>query len=172
MILPQAFRGIALALLLATPATATQRPHPASAPSPSALPSVRRALSCLVSHKVVAETLRDLRLKPGDLATVRYHIGSIPGWGPTPGEFFIAVYDPDDRNAWLLIADPANHGRFLPIGNAYRLRKLRHGWQADEGNGGLATYRTMSDFAARLIRQPAYRLRLTPHPEFCAGPMQ
>ena len=131
---------------------------------------VRRALSCLVSENAVVDVLRDLRLKPGDTASIRYYVGTIPGSEPTPGELYIAVDAHGEQRAWLLIADPADHGRFLPIGNACRLRTLRHGWQADEGNGGLATYRTMSDFAARLIHQRSYRVQLAAHPEYCSRP--
>lgn len=131
---------------------------------------VRNALACLLSQSDNVALLRGLGLQLGETVSIRYYVGTIPGSEPTPGELYIAVYAHGEQRAWLLIADPADHGRFLPIGNAYRLRKLRHGWQADEGNGGLGTYRTMSEFAARLIHQRGYRVQLAEHPEYCSGP--
>jgi len=143
----------------------------AAAAKPSA--TITRALGCLLSQPGTLAHLRELHLQAGDSAWIRYHTGTIPGWGPTPGESFIAVYSGDQKRAWLLLALPEQNGRFQPVANAYRLRQLQHAWQADEGNGGLSTYRTMSRFAAWLTQhRRGYRVRLQPHPEFCSGPEQ
>lgn len=173
-------RGVRLVLSVALfiPSVASvlrpaAQPRPAVTHSHAAPAPVRRALSCLLSHRSVVLDLADLRLQPGDLASIRYYVGTIPGTESTPGEFYIAVYAPGGMRGWVLIAVPTGRGRFLPVGNGYRLRKLRHGWQADEGNGGLATYAAMSRFAAWLVQhRRSYQIRLTPHPEYCSGPME
>jgi hypothetical protein len=130
--------------------------------SPEVPPLLGRAVGCLVTTDYVRHDLEQLGLKPGDSAWIRYHVGSIPGLTPTPGEYYVAVYTQDESRGWLLIADHRTNGSFVAIRNAYQLKREGARWTADEGNGGLATYKAMSKFAASLFQTPRYRVRLAP----------
>jgi len=158
-------RVVRVAFVLVLGATAALAPL-----SAVVVPSrLRAALDCLLSKDYVMDAMRELGLKPGDRAWVRYYVGSIPGGGETPGEYYIAVYSPDGNRAWLLIAFPDRQARFVPVNNGYRLRKIGRNWQADEGNGGLASYRTMSQFAGWLARhRRRYRIALNACPRLCS----
>lgn len=132
--------------------------------------AVVAALGCLVATDFIGDNLTELQLTRGSGAWIRYHIGSIPGTEPTPGEYYIAVYSMDGLRGWLFLADKDLHGRFVPVRNAYRVTKEGRQWRADEGNGGLGTYRAMSKFATRLAMTPRYRVKLVPRTQGCAPP--
>jgi len=138
--------------------------------SAEAPPFLRNALGCLVAADFIQHDLEELALKPGSSAWVRYYVGSIPGGNPTPGEFYIAVYAEDGLRGWLLLADRDSRGDFVAVRNAYRLTKEGPRWLADEGNGGMGTYKIMSEFATRLVQRPRYRVRLLPESKHCAAP--
>lgn len=131
--------------------------------------TVTTALGCLVARDFIRTDLEDLKLAPGRFAWVRYHIGTVPGMEPTPGEFYIAVYSEDGLHGWLLLSF-RERGKFVAARNAYRLTKVGSRWNADEGNGGLATYRAMSKFATRLAATQRYRIGLAPSTKGCAPP--
>ena len=132
--------------------------------------SLNAALGCLVGRGFVKDNLKDLKLRPGAPAWVRYHVGSIPAMPATPGEFYIAVYSEDDLHGWLLLSFKNEKGEFVSVRNAYRLTKDGSRWNADEGNGGLATYRAMSRFATEFAKSPRYRVKLVPQTQGCAPP--
>lgn len=123
---------------------------------------VRKALGCLVTADYVQHDLDQLGLKPDSSAWIRFHVGSIPGSEPTPGEYYIAVYTEDESRGWLLLTFRDDKGPFIPVRNGYQLKREGTRWTADEGNGGLATYKTMSAFATRLYKYHRYRVKLTP----------
>lgn len=131
--------------------------------------SVTSALGCLVARDFIKEDLEELKLAPGRSAWVRYYIGTIPGRAPTPGEFCIAVYSEDGLHGWLLLSF-RERGKFVAVRNGYRLTKVGSRWNADEGNGGLATYRAMGQFATKLEKSPRYRVKLVPRTAGCAAP--
>jgi hypothetical protein len=131
--------------------------------------SVATALGCLVARDYVRPLLADLKLAPGRFAWVRYYIGTVPGMQPTPGEFYIAVYSEDGLHGWLLLSFREG-GRFVAVRNGYRLTKVGSRWNADEGNGGMWTYRVMGQFATKLEKSPRYRVKLTPRTKGCAPP--
>jgi hypothetical protein len=138
-----------------------------SAEAPQALTS---AIACLVSADFVQHKLEGIGLKIGTSAWARYHVGSVPGMNPTPGEFYVAVYGEDGLHGWLLIACRDAQGNLVPVRNGYRLTREDTRWMADEGNGGLATYKAMSEFATRLAQRPRYRVTLVPASAHCAAP--
>ena len=152
-------------LLLARAALAAEEPKDTQPPPPS----VTTALGCLVARDFIRSDLEDLKLAPGEPAWVRYYVGSIPGSAPTPGEFYIAVYSEDGSHGWLLLSF-RERGKFVAVRNAYRLTKAGSRWKADEGNGGLGTYKTMGQFATKLEKSPRYRVNLTPRTKGCAPP--
>lgn len=151
-------------LLIGRVALAAEEPNEMQ----SAPPSVTTALGCLVAREHVRDVLSELKLGPGKRALVRYYIGTIPGMGPTPGEFYIAVYSEDGLHGWLLLAF-RERGKFVAVRNGYRLTKVGSRWNADEGNGGLGTYKAMGEFATKLEKSPRYRVKLTPRREGCAA---
>jgi hypothetical protein len=134
--------------------------------------SASTALGCLVAREFIRHDLQDLGLAPGRLAWVRYYIGSIPAMEPTPGEFYIAVYAEDGLRGWLLLSFRDQKGKFIAVRNAYRLTKAGSRWNADEGNGGLATYKAMGQFATKLEKSPRYRVKLEPCTQGCAPPSE
>jgi hypothetical protein len=152
-------------LLIAGGAPAADEPNGLG----SAPDSVKAALGCLVARDFVRPLLADLKLAPGRFAWVRYYIGTVPGTQPTPGEFYIAVYSEDGLHGWLLLSF-RERGKFVAVRNAYRLTEAGSRWNADEGNGGLGTYRAMGQFATKLEKSPRYRVKLTPRREGCAAP--
>jgi hypothetical protein len=136
----------------------------------SAPKSVTTALGCLVARDFTRPVLEDLKLAPGRFAWVRYYIGTVPGMEPTPGEFYIAVYSEDGLHGWLLLSFRDPEGRFIAVRNGYRLTKVGSHWNADEGNGGMWTYRVMGQFATELEKSPRYRVKLAPRSQGCAAP--
>lgn len=155
-------------LFLAGLALSAQQPKR----TPPAPRSVRTALGCLVARDYIQDDLQELKLGPGRSAWIRYYIGTIPGTSPTPGELYIAVYSEDGKHGWLLLSFPDSEGKSISVRNAYRLTKVGPRWEADEGNGGLGTYRAMSAFATRLARSKRYRVKLLPRTQGCAAPDQ
>jgi hypothetical protein len=153
-------------LLLARAAVSAEGPKDMQFPPAS----VTTALGCLVARDYIRDALTDLKLRPGRPAWVRYYIGTIPGTEPTPGVLNIAVYSEDDLHGYVLFSYRDEHGKFVAVQDGYRLRKAGSHWNADMGNGGLATYKAMGEFAAKLEKSPRYRVKLTPRREGCAAP--
>ena len=121
---------------------------------------VNQALGCLVSADYIRDALASIGVHVGDVAAIRFQIGSVPGMGKTPRQHWIAVYSQRGDRGWLLAADPDGAGGFVAVRNAYRLTLHGSGWTAGEGNGGLATYAAMSRFATSLAHFRPYSVRL------------
>ena len=127
------------------------------------------ALACLLSQRGASEVLRDLGLRLGQAAPVRYFIGNIAGLEPAPGEYSIIIYSRDRSRAWLLAAEPARDGRFIPEEDAFQMRRTEGHWVVEEGFGGLATYRAVGRFATWLSQhRPEYRVILRASPGRCS----
>jgi hypothetical protein len=131
---------------------------------------VMSALDCVVSIDFNQRDLAEIGLRPGDLAWLRFHIGSIPGMEPSPGEYQIFIYNNDQSRGLILLALPSRTGAMYPLRNGYRLTRLGVSWNADEGNGGLATYAAMSGFATKVFQSRRYRVRLKPTKQSCLAP--
>lgn len=129
--------------------------------------TVQKVVSCMVSADFIQKDLRSLGLRIGDKAVVKYHQGSVPGMMPTPKAVHVAVYSADRRHGWFLMAEPKRGGGYNVVRNAYRLKKTGTTWAADEGNGGLASYRAMSKLATKLAETTDYPVELTPSREGC-----
>ncbi len=162
---PNSIRFILLVslLLCGMPGEAAESKHLAEAPQ-----ALTSAVACLVSADFVQHKLDEIGLKMGTSAWVRYHVGSVRGINPTPGVFYVAVYSEDGLHGWLFIADRDPQGNLVPVRNGYRLTRKGTRWVADEGNGGLATYKAMSEFATRLAKSPRYRVKLVAASRDCA----
>lgn len=131
---------------------------------------LQKAIGCLVAASFVREYgLKPVKLKVGDWAWVRYHVGSIPGLSKTSGEFYVAVYDADDTQGELLLAVPDKRGGFDAVRNGYRLTKDGSSWTADEGSGGYVVYDAMGRFATHLAQQPRYHVQLLPGDSECTS---
>ena len=151
------------ALVAATSGLCPARAQSADKTPPSGVPTrLKAALECLVTADFVKADLKALGLNVGDVASVRYRSGSVPGMLPTPHQIQIAVYSRDQKRGWLLFAEPATGGGFVAIRNAYRLSRQQDKWEAEEGNGGLATYAAMGRLASTLFTSPAFRMQLSP----------
>ena len=159
---PTLLRALAIAVLgigviVAPMPVLAQSTRNSSAPN-----LIKEAVGCLVTADFVREALQSLDLKVGDFAHVRFRIGSIKGTSPARSLVNVVVYADDEHRAWLLLVDHDGNGGFIVIRNGYRLTRKGDNWQADEGNGGLATYAAVSRFAAVLFRGPKYTILLTP----------
>lgn len=161
---------LALLFVLLTAVQFAVAQKAASAPTEGAPKRLRRAIGCLVAAPFVQEYgLTPVKLKVGDWAWVRYHVGSIPGLSKTPGEYYIAVYAPDGNHGELLLAVPNNRGGFDAVRNGYYLTKDGLHWTADQGSGGYAVYDAVGRFATHLARQPRYRVQLVPGDSECTS---
>lgn len=152
-------------LLIVGAAPAAEEPKETTSPPAS----ITTALGCLVARDFIRADLEDLKLAPGRFAWIRSYIGTVPGTEPTPGEFYIAVYSEDGLHGWLLLSF-REQGKFVAVRNAYRLTKAGSRWNANEGNGGLATYKAMGLFVTKLEQSPRYRVKLAPRTQGCASP--
>jgi len=155
-------------VLMSTLLVGTARSGNAAQPSQETPIILQQAIGCLVAKDYIRDTLQDIGLQSNDMAWVRFHIGSIKGFNPTPNEIQIAVYAKNGSRGWLLLAIHETDGKVSPVQNAYQLTLHRGKWSADEGNGGIATYRAMSLFANELFKSPRYRVMLKPSVEQCA----
>ncbi|HWQ56734.1 MAG TPA: hypothetical protein VN442_23815 [Bryobacteraceae bacterium] len=123
-------------------------------------PGISRALGCLLNADFVREALASIGLEEDSHATIRFHIGSVPGMQKTPDTRWIAVYSSDGRRGWLFLANPDANGSFIVVRNGYRLTKHALRWSAVEGNGGQATYAAIGRLAASLAQSEGYRIKL------------
>lgn len=128
---------------------------------------LRKTVRCLVTADYVAKDLKEIGLDSHSIAWARYHSGSIKGMTPTPEEMQVAIYSADGLSGWLLLAEKDQRGVILPVRNAYRLKRYGHHWQADEGNGRLATYEAMSAFSTQLSKYRRYQVKLEPDQGSC-----
>jgi len=128
---------------------------------------VRTALGCILAANYLRADLTGLGLKIGDSAWVRFHVGSIPGEEPSATEIQVAVYARDGNHGQMWFAEPNSRGGFTAIRNGYRLTMSRGEWFADEGNGGIGTYKVMSRFATTISRYPGYLSVLSPGGSEC-----
>lgn len=115
---------------------------------------VQDAIVCLFREpwdelkRVVPDTSRHVQF--------RFTRGSIPGW-PDDKEgtiLNITIYSSNKKAAVLLFAEPQENRRLLVLRNGYTLKWQAGRWEAGEGNGGLATYRLIGEYADKLDRSP------------------
>jgi len=137
-------------------------------PMPSPPRRIAKAVRCLVGADFVREDLRGLGLKIGETVPISYQVGSIPGTMPTPGLIHIAFFAKDEQRGWLFLVDSDQKSGFVVVRNAYRLTRGGDKWQADEGSGGLATYRAVSRFATTLFSGRRYAVHLVPAKTGCS----
>jgi hypothetical protein len=117
----------------------------------------------LVAEDWATETLKTIGLTLHETVPVRFHRGSIKGFDRTPDELQIAIYNREETRGWLFLAIQEKDGKISPIQNAYQLMRIQNRWEADEGNGGIATYKYMSRFATGLFDTQEYRITLNPY---------
>lgn len=130
---------------------------------------LRQAVECLVAAEYVRDYgLKPLKLKVGDWAWVRFHVGSIEGLWRTPDEYYIVVYAHAGRRGELLMADPNSQGGFLALRNGYRLTKHGSQWDADEGQGGYMDYEAIGRYISVLEHQPRYWVHLISGHDRCS----
>ncbi len=134
----------------------------------AAPPRLRKAIGCLVAADYVQQYgLKPIGLRVGDLAWVRYGIGSIPEIGGTPGLWNIIVYSQNAQRGALLFADPNRQGGFEAIRNGYNLVKHHSHWTASGGQGGFRLYEAVGRYVTALSAHSRYRVRLLPGNSEC-----
>lgn len=127
-----------------------------------------KGIACLASQDWVEDDLRNLGLQDGKIIRVRFETGSIPGVSPeTPNNTNVLFLSPNGQRGWLLFFRQQQDGTVTAIRNGYRVRRTKEGWSASEGNGGIATYKAISSYAAGLSRRPKVWLTLRPPSAGC-----
>lgn len=127
-----------------------------------------KGVGCLVRQDWIVDDLNQLGLHVGDFARIRYRMGAIPETLPqNPDMVNVIVYSQKQDRGWMLFFRQGADGGVRAIRNAYRLSKSRNGWMASEGNGGVATYRAVGNYATDLATEPVQRVKLKPIPESC-----
>lgn len=160
--------ALCFALLIAVQFAVAQKVD--STPTERVPKQLQKAVGCLVAAPFVQEYgLKPVKLKVGNWAWIRYHVGSIPGLPKTPGEFYVAVYSADGAHGELLLAIPNKRGGFDAVRNGYYLTKDGSHWTADEGSGGYVVYDAIGRFATHLAQQPRYHVQLVPGDSECTS---
>src|SRR5205807_10090032 len=109
--------------------------------------TIHRGIGCLVAQDWIKDDLRELGLRVGQTVNLRYQTGSIPGISPdTPDMTNVLIFSPSGKRAWLAFFRPQTDGTITAIRNGYRVRHMNGGWDASEGNGGIATYNALSAY--------------------------
>jgi hypothetical protein len=130
--------------------------------------NLSKGIGCLVAQDWIGDDLRELSLRVGGLAKVRYETGSIPGISPeSPTTTNVLLLSPHGTRGWLLFFRTQPDGTTIAIRNGYRVKRIDGTWSASEGNGGIATYKAMGDFVTRLAKLPPVSVRLMPVAEGC-----
>jgi len=130
---------------------------------------LRSAIGCLLTEDYVKTDLKELGLGLNGKAWARFHVGPVKGTTPVPNEIQVAVYAPGGARGWLLLAESDAPKSVMPLRNAYRLARNGTQWEADEGSGGLQTYKVMSAFATELYHTYLYRVDLEANQGSCSG---
>jgi hypothetical protein len=119
--------GVRLAvpmLVLFTLLVSAFRAHCGQADKKPAPALLKKVIGCLFAADYVRKyELEPLGLKESDWVWVRYHVGSVPGMSPTPGEIYVVLYSSDSQKGVLLLALPNNAGGFEALRNAYQLTR-------------------------------------------------
>lgn len=114
--------------------------------------------------------LRELGLHIRQTASVWYKVGTVPGISPpTPDVTNVFIYSQKSGRGWLLFYRTEKNGSILAIRNGYRIERKRNTWTASEGNGGIATYKAMAAYAAKLAKQKSIKVVLIPDRTNCSA---
>lgn len=135
----------------------------------SSLEFLRDGLGCLYAQDWVQEDLLRINLPPRGIVHLRYRTGTIPGTSPeTPNVVSVIIYAPDGKHAWMLFFHLADLEGVAVIRNAYYLSETGHNWSASEGNGGIATYKSVGRLATAMSKDPDMVFWLSPSTKGCA----
>ena len=130
--------------------------------------NLSNGIGCLVAQDWIEDDLRELGLRVGETAKVRYEIGSIPGISPeSPTTTNVLLLSPRGIRGWLLFFRTKQDGTTTAIRNGYRMKRVNGVWTASEGNGGTATYKAMGEFVTKLAKRPPVSVQLTPIADGC-----
>jgi hypothetical protein len=130
--------------------------------------SFSKGFGCLISQTWAHDDLGELGLKPGERARVVYRTGSIPGLSPASSNTTnVLVLASDVSRGWLLFFRTEADGGVTALRNGYRIRHTSEGWSAEEGNGGIATYKAISDYVAQLAKGHILKVVLKPASDNC-----
>ncbi len=130
--------------------------------------TIKKGLGCLVAQTRVKDDLQKLGIAIGSTVFVKAGSGTIPGISPeTPGNVNLLLYAAKAQQGRMFFFRMAPDGRFVAIRNSYRLMREGKGWLASEGNGGIATYKAISEYATELGKQPSVRIKIMPQSNGC-----
>jgi hypothetical protein len=105
---------------------------------------------CLQRTEWARTELLSLGLSPGRTAHTFVGSGGIPEMEGDAATVVLVVIAPDGvRGVLFLFPEDLLGVRYLEL-NAYELRRHGSRWSASEGNGGLWTYRAISDFVSNI----------------------
>jgi hypothetical protein len=138
---------------------ASPKSHASRLRNSSSLPEdVKGSLACLFADPW--DELQRLVNRPERSVVVRFSRGALPGWPRETGTetLNLTIYSTRQDEAVLLFTEPQGDRRTLVIDNGYTLVKGPLGWEAGEGNGGVATYKAVGKYADGLDRARSYTI--------------
>lgn len=92
----------------------------------------------------------------------------MPGTSPpTPNVINLVMYSADAQQGRLFMVTRDKDGHLQVVINRYDLTRKGDSWIADEGNGGLATFRAIARYVEKLTEVPAERLTANGDPSAC-----
>jgi hypothetical protein len=130
--------------------------------------TIHVGLGCLVAQDQIKEDLENLDIKLGSIVLVRAGSGTIPGTSPDAStNINLLLYAPKAKYGRLFFFRMEQNGRVTAIRNSYHLIRVQKGWSAGEGNGGIATYKAVSEYATELMKQSPIRVKVVPRSKDC-----
>lgn len=129
---------------------------------------VAYALGCVASQNWALDNLHELGVSVGQKISIRQKTGLIPNVTPeNPGQTTLLVLNHAGSKGWMFFFHKSEVGDVVIERNAYRVERTEEGWEASEGNGGIATYKAISAYAAILYRTPPMDVMLKPTSHAC-----
>lgn len=114
------------------------------------------------------DSLHGLGVSEGHKVSIRQKTGSIPNVTPEkPGQTTLLFLNHSGNTGWMFFFHKSEAGAVVIERNAYRVERNKEGWEASEGNGGIATYKAMGAYAASVYHSPATDVVLEPTPHAC-----
>jgi hypothetical protein len=159
---------LVIAALVSMSGTNCKSQAVANRPTGDIAKSLSKGIGCLVAQDWIEDDLRELGLRVGGAAKVKYETGSIPGISPgSPTTTNVLLLSPHGTRGWLLFFRTQPDGTTAAVRNGYRMKRINGVWAASEGNGGVATYKAMGEFVTKLAKRSPISVQLTPVADGC-----
>lgn len=124
---------------------------------------LQKGVNCLATQVWVSNYLAEIGVQSDTTATVRYKTGSIPGTSPErPSSINVIIYSPNQEQALLLFFEKRSDQTIQARDDGYLLGHSKGKWYVEEGNGGVATYEAIANYAAAVSREVPREIKIRP----------